>query len=491
MALHQLQNSSEGAIYKNIRGLRDENKYFDVTLVSDDGEFFSAHKIILASQSKKFSQILSQMTMSSTFFQTIYMMGVSSSELADILDFMYVGHVKVSQDRLLKFLKIAQFLSVNSLSDNDSNAEENLPANVSHPETQKSVLQNEEHSNKSGKSMQSECISVPVTSPKMPSLDPKIDDSSIKYSLPDNTEVIPMNKTHSDNSESLDYSVEHGDLSLSSSINNSTSPNKTINNSVLPVRKNIKDDITNLDNVVTQDEIIKLEIENQEGFEFEEILENDVVNEELLPGENRTHQINDSSISYLEQQAEVLSKDLNLLKSLKNVGLGHLQEQVRNKAFKMKRIRKILSTPMAKLPYPLKYMNSIELRIWLTNEIMRDVAMQGKKPPVKISWGNNSCTPSFWPEDLWPWKLIENPCGRQNKKPKGAPMLTRVMRKAIENRFKQLNIDHKTFVDPNYSKDVEIKRMRIRGKGRFGEENLYSHTNILDSLDDLANEPQH
>ena len=152
MALHQLQNSSEGAIYKNIRGLRDENKYFDVTLVSDDGEFFSAHKIILASQSKKFSQILSRMTMSSTFFQTIYMMGVSSSELADILDFMYVGHVKISQDRLLKFLKIAQFLSVNSLSDNDSNAEENLPANVSHPETQKSVLQNEEHSNKSGKS---------------------------------------------------------------------------------------------------------------------------------------------------------------------------------------------------------------------------------------------------------------------------------------------------------------------------------------------------
>merc|ERR1712058_35618 len=104
-----------------------------------------------------------------------------------------------------------------------------------------------------------------------------------------------------------------------------------------------------------------------------------------------------------------------------NVGLGNLLQQVKNKSKQMKRVRKILSTPMAKLPYPLKYMNHIELRIWLTNEIMRDVAMQGKKPPFKIRWGHESCTPSFWPEDLWAWKLIDNPCGRQNNKPAGAP----------------------------------------------------------------------
>ena len=128
MALHQLENSPEGVIYKNIRSLRDENKYFDVTLVSDDGEIFSAHKLILASQSRKLNNMLSQITLSSTFSQTIiYMNGINGSELADILDFMYVGHVKISQEKLMKFLSTAQMLCVNSLTDNDSTKEESLP----------------------------------------------------------------------------------------------------------------------------------------------------------------------------------------------------------------------------------------------------------------------------------------------------------------------------------------------------------------------------
>merc|ERR1712058_38199 len=99
-----------------------------------------------------------------------------------------------------------------------------------------------------------------------------------------------------------------------------------------------------------------------------------------------------------------------------NVGLGNLLQQVKNKSKQMKRVRKILSTPMAKLPYPLKYMNHIELRIWLTNEIMRDVTMQGKKPPYKILWGHESCA-SFWPEELWPWNLLNNVCSKQKSKP--------------------------------------------------------------------------
>ena len=73
MVVHQLQNTAEGVVYKNIRVLREENKYFDVTLVSDDGLIFPAHKLILASKSKKFNHMLSQMTISSTNGQTIYL----------------------------------------------------------------------------------------------------------------------------------------------------------------------------------------------------------------------------------------------------------------------------------------------------------------------------------------------------------------------------------------------------------------------------------
>jgi len=127
MAVHYLTNSLDGVIYKNIRSLRDEQKYFDVTLVSDDGEIFSAHKLILASQSEKLNKILSQMTMSSTNSQTIYLIGISGCELSDILDFMYVGHVKISQEKLMNFLKAAQLLCVNSLSDINAK-DESLPS---------------------------------------------------------------------------------------------------------------------------------------------------------------------------------------------------------------------------------------------------------------------------------------------------------------------------------------------------------------------------
>ena len=64
MVMHLLKNDAEGSVYKNIRSLRDENQFFDVTLMCDDGEIFSAHKVVLASQSEKFKLILSHMTMS-------------------------------------------------------------------------------------------------------------------------------------------------------------------------------------------------------------------------------------------------------------------------------------------------------------------------------------------------------------------------------------------------------------------------------------------
>jgi len=128
MAVHYLSNSLDGVIYKNIKSLRDEQKYFDVTLVSDDGEIFSAHKLILASQSEKLNKILSQMTMSSTNSQTIYLIGISGCDLSDILDFMYVGHVKISQEKLMNFLKAAQLLCVNSLNSDINAKDESLPS---------------------------------------------------------------------------------------------------------------------------------------------------------------------------------------------------------------------------------------------------------------------------------------------------------------------------------------------------------------------------
>ena len=57
---HLLRNHSENVVHKNIKLLRDENQFFDVTLICEDGVVASAHKLILASHSDKFKQILSQ-----------------------------------------------------------------------------------------------------------------------------------------------------------------------------------------------------------------------------------------------------------------------------------------------------------------------------------------------------------------------------------------------------------------------------------------------
>ena len=51
------------------------------------------------------------------------MSGVPGSVMSDILDFMYIGEVKISQDRLMKFLNTAHQLHVYSLTDKDDGDE--------------------------------------------------------------------------------------------------------------------------------------------------------------------------------------------------------------------------------------------------------------------------------------------------------------------------------------------------------------------------------
>ena len=82
-------------------------------------------------------------------------MGVSGNDLSDILDFMYIGHVKISQQKLMKFLETAQLLCVNSLANDESTLNESLPVKVNYQEDKKSELHVEEHVNTSENSIQS------------------------------------------------------------------------------------------------------------------------------------------------------------------------------------------------------------------------------------------------------------------------------------------------------------------------------------------------
>ena len=131
---HLIRNQSDGVVNSNIKLLRDQNQFFDVSLVCEDGARLSAHKVILAAHSDRFRQILEQM--SSSAVQTpvshccVYLTGVWEEDLTNILDYIYEGEAKVSSAALARFLSVAEILHINSLvnidnSDNVSKKPEN------------------------------------------------------------------------------------------------------------------------------------------------------------------------------------------------------------------------------------------------------------------------------------------------------------------------------------------------------------------------------
>ena len=92
--------------------LRKENDFYDVSLVSDDDQVVSAHKVVLSASSQFFKSILRKADHAKPM---IYLSGVESKELSCILDYIYEGEVQLYQEDLDKFLDVAQKLKINGL----------------------------------------------------------------------------------------------------------------------------------------------------------------------------------------------------------------------------------------------------------------------------------------------------------------------------------------------------------------------------------------
>ena len=95
-----------------IRNLVTDNEYTDVTLVSDDRRKIKAHKVILASASQFFREILPEI---SSHNPVLFLKGIEHSELLAIIKFIYVGTTEVAQDNLEKFMKVSEDLQVEGL----------------------------------------------------------------------------------------------------------------------------------------------------------------------------------------------------------------------------------------------------------------------------------------------------------------------------------------------------------------------------------------
>ena len=99
-------------IREYFRTLRDNQKLFDVTLATDDGQHIQAHKIILSAGSNFFSDLFMKSNHSNML---VYLKGISINQLEPIIDFMYKGEAFITQEELKLFLETGKELQVKGL----------------------------------------------------------------------------------------------------------------------------------------------------------------------------------------------------------------------------------------------------------------------------------------------------------------------------------------------------------------------------------------
>ena len=114
-------------------GLRNDKDFSDVTLVCEDGVHIQTHKVILASSSPFFMEILKKNRHSHPM---IYMRGLKADELSAMVDFLYYGEANLNQESLDVFLGLAEELKLKGLtgSSSDGIIEEGVRNKVTAPE---------------------------------------------------------------------------------------------------------------------------------------------------------------------------------------------------------------------------------------------------------------------------------------------------------------------------------------------------------------------
>ena len=94
---------------------RTEEYLYDVTLVSDDHNKVSAHKLVLSASSEYFRNIFMNNPHSHPL---LCLDGISFEELNNIMDYIYNGEVQIYKEKLDRFLGIAQRLKLQGLIEN-------------------------------------------------------------------------------------------------------------------------------------------------------------------------------------------------------------------------------------------------------------------------------------------------------------------------------------------------------------------------------------
>ena len=114
-------NDFKNNVSSSFGDLRGDSDFTDVTLACEDGKQVEAHKVILASSSPFFKDILKR---NKHPHPLIFMRGLKSEDLVAIVDFLYFGETNIFQENLDSFLVLAEELRLKGLMDNSNKTEE-------------------------------------------------------------------------------------------------------------------------------------------------------------------------------------------------------------------------------------------------------------------------------------------------------------------------------------------------------------------------------
>jgi len=108
---------SWGGFQRNLKStfadLATEHHFKDVTLVCEGEKQIVAHKVVLSASSPFFKQILIK---NPHQHPLIYLKGVRYLDLSSLLEFIYLGEVKIRESDLQDFLRLSEELEVKGVS---------------------------------------------------------------------------------------------------------------------------------------------------------------------------------------------------------------------------------------------------------------------------------------------------------------------------------------------------------------------------------------
>ena len=103
--------------------LREDKDFTDVTLACEDGKQVEVHKVVIASSSPFFMELLKR---NKHPHPLIYMKGVKSENLMAMLEFFYFGEANVFQENLDTFLAFADELKLKGLNGPDQSKDPDI-----------------------------------------------------------------------------------------------------------------------------------------------------------------------------------------------------------------------------------------------------------------------------------------------------------------------------------------------------------------------------